>query len=51
MWNLREIADVIAMPLSITFKMSLGLGEASIKWERVNITHIFKKDKKQDLVN
>lgn len=46
MWNIREISDVAAMPLSIIFKRSLELGEVSNKWNRENTTHKFKKEKK-----
>lgn len=47
MWNTKEITDVTEMPMSVTFKRSLGLEEVSNKWERKNISHIVKKDKKE----
>jgi len=45
---LRELADVIAEPLSIIFERSWRTGEVPEYWRKANVTPIFKKDKKED---
>jgi len=44
---LRELADVIAEPLSIIFESSWRTGEVPEDWRKVNITPVFKKGKKE----
>jgi len=44
---LRELADVIAEPLSIVFERSWRTGEVPEDWRKANITPIFKKGKKE----
>ncbi|GAB0187551.1 mitochondrial enolase superfamily member 1 [Grus japonensis] len=48
---LRELADVIAMLLSIIFERSWRTGEVPEDWRKANVTLVFKKDKKEDLGN
>jgi len=45
---LRELADVIAEPLSITFERSWRTGDLPEDWRKANITSIIKKGKKGD---
>jgi len=45
---LRELADVFAEPLSITFERSWRTGEVPEDWRKANVTPIFKKGKKED---
>jgi len=45
---LRELADVIAEPLSIIFDRSWRTGEVPEDWRRANVTPVFKKGKKED---
>ncbi|GAB0176464.1 mitochondrial enolase superfamily member 1 [Grus japonensis] len=48
---LRELADVIAMPLSVIFERSWRTGEVPEDWRKANVTLVFKKGKKEDLRN
>ncbi|KFV09803.1 RNA-directed DNA polymerase from mobile element jockey, partial [Pterocles gutturalis] len=48
---LREMAEVIARPLSIIFGKSWEMGEVPEDWRKANITPVFKKGKKEDLGN
>jgi len=45
---LRELADVIAEPLSIIFERSWRTGEVPENWRKASIIPIFKKGKKED---
>ncbi|GAB0184195.1 mitochondrial enolase superfamily member 1 [Grus japonensis] len=45
---LRELADVIARPLSIIFQQFWKSGEVSVDWKLANVVPIFKKGKKED---
>ena len=47
-WVLRELADVIADPLSIIFERSCRTGNVPEDWRKANVTPIFKKGKKED---
>jgi len=48
---LRELADVIAMSLSVIFKRSWQSSEVPGDWRKGTIVPIFKKDKKEDPEN
>jgi len=45
---LRELADVIAEPLSIVFERSWRTGEVPEDWRKASVTSVFKKGKKED---
>ena len=45
---LRELAEVIARPRSITFGKSWALGEVAEYWRKVNVTPVFRKGKKEE---
>ncbi|KFP24910.1 RNA-directed DNA polymerase from mobile element jockey, partial [Colius striatus] len=45
---LRELADVIAKPLSIIVKQSWRTGEVPEDWRKANVTPVFKKGRKED---
>jgi len=45
---LRELADVIAEPLSIIFERSWRTGEVPEDFRKDNVTSIFKKGKNED---
>ncbi|KFP33183.1 RNA-directed DNA polymerase from mobile element jockey, partial [Colius striatus] len=48
---LRELADVIAEPLSIIFEQSWRTGEVPEDWRKANVTPGFKKGMKNDRGN
>ncbi|GAB0189064.1 mitochondrial enolase superfamily member 1 [Grus japonensis] len=45
---LRELADVIAVPLSIIFERSWRTGEVPEDWRKARVTLVFKKGEKED---
>jgi len=45
---LRELADVVAQPLSMTFERSWHSGEVPGDWKKGNIADIFKMGRKED---
>ncbi|KFV80016.1 RNA-directed DNA polymerase from mobile element jockey, partial [Struthio camelus australis] len=45
---LRELADVIARPLSILLERSWRSGEVPEAWKKANVTPVFKKGKKEE---
>ena len=48
---LRKLAEVIVEPLFIIFRRSWQMEEVSEDWWIANVTPVFKKDKKEDLLN
>ncbi|GAB0178662.1 mitochondrial enolase superfamily member 1 [Grus japonensis] len=45
---LRQLAGVIARPLSIIFEKSWRTGEVSEDWQKANVALVLKKGKKED---
>ncbi|KFU98815.1 hypothetical protein N340_11879, partial [Tauraco erythrolophus] len=45
---LRELADVIAKPLSFIFGQSWLTGEVPLDWRLADVTPIYKKGRKED---
>ena len=45
---LREMAELIAKPLSVIFEKSHRIGEVPVDWRKSNVTPVFKKGKKED---
>lgn len=48
---MRDLADVIVMPLSTIFEQSWQLGEAPKDQQKTNVTSTFKQGKKEDPEN
>ncbi|KFQ24133.1 hypothetical protein N332_02939, partial [Mesitornis unicolor] len=48
---LRELAEVLAKPLSIIYQQSWLTGEVPVNWRLANIMPIYKKGWKEDLGN
>ncbi|GAB0209844.1 mitochondrial enolase superfamily member 1 [Grus japonensis] len=46
--GLRELADVVARPLSIIFERSWRAGEVPEDWRKANVTPVFEKGNKED---
>ncbi|KFV77947.1 RNA-directed DNA polymerase from mobile element jockey, partial [Struthio camelus australis] len=46
--GLRELADVIARPLSIILERSWRTGEVPEDWKKANVTPVFQKGKEEE---
>ena len=47
-WVLRELAGVIAEPLSAIYQCSWLSGEVPEDWKLADVTHVYKKGRKDD---
>ncbi|KFP30659.1 RNA-directed DNA polymerase from mobile element jockey, partial [Colius striatus] len=45
---LKELANVVAKPLSIIFEQSWRTGHVPEDWRKANVTPVFKKGRKDD---
>ncbi|KFQ37140.1 hypothetical protein N332_02165, partial [Mesitornis unicolor] len=45
---LRELAEVLAKPLSIIYQQSWLTGEVPVNWRPANMTAIYRKGQKED---
>ncbi|KAJ7424999.1 rna-directed dna polymerase from mobile element jockey-like [Pitangus sulphuratus] len=45
---LKELAEIIAKPLSMIFEQSWEIREVRVDWKLANLVPVFKKTKKQD---
>ncbi|KFV87306.1 hypothetical protein N308_01882, partial [Struthio camelus australis] len=45
---LRELADIVARPLSIIFEKAWRSGEVPEDWKKANVTPVFQKGKKEE---
>ena len=45
---LRELADIIARPLSIIFEKSWRTGDVPEDWRKANVTPIYKKGSREN---
>ncbi|GAB0182471.1 mitochondrial enolase superfamily member 1 [Grus japonensis] len=48
---LRELAELLTKPLSITYQQSWLTGEVSVDWRLANVMPIFRKGQMEDLGN
>ncbi|PKU37648.1 rna-directed dna polymerase from mobile element hypothetical protein [Limosa lapponica baueri] len=48
---LRELAEVLTKPLSVTYQQSWQTGEVPVDWRLANVTHIYMTGQKDDLGN
>ncbi|KFQ05584.1 hypothetical protein N329_06359, partial [Haliaeetus albicilla] len=48
---LKELAEVLAEPLSIIYQQSWSTGEVPDDWRLANVTPIYKKGQRDDLGN
>ena len=48
---LREMADIIARPLSIIFEKSWRTGDVPEDWRKANVTPIYKKGLREPYLN
>ena len=48
---LREVAEVVAEPLSVIYQRSWRTGEVPKEWRMASVSPVFKKGKKEDLGN
>ena len=48
---LRELAEVLAKPLSILYQRSWSTGEVPEDWRLASVTPIYKKGRREDLGN